>query len=394
LTKMIINSPVINVIKREFNILIRKKPLLFLSLIAPVIFFLLFAIIFKNGVLRDIPVAIFDEDNSSLSLLIIRYVESTGSMAVVKYVNSSEELKSEFRKGNIDAAFYLPRNMEKDVKAGKQSHPVLFINAMNLIKSNNILNDGEKVIKTVSGGILLKKIRSAGSGENQALDIINPIRIDSQIMFNPNYSYEQYLFPGLAAFTLMMIIMLTSVLVLNSEFSNNTLGELISTADNKLHAVIIGKSIPYVFIHLINLLILTGIILPLFHIGLTSQLISTILFFFLFIIVSFTAGMAVSVLVKDKMFATEIILFINTPAFIFSGLTFPLWSMPKIISSFAQIIPFTHFLSGFMKLYLWSAPVIYAVPEVEYMFGFLAIFILVIIFGLNYRVSHYNKSII
>jgi len=187
---MIINSPVINVIKREFNILIRKKPLLFLSLIAPLIFFLLFAIIFKNGVLRDIPVAIFDEDNSSLSLLITRYVESTGSMAVVKYVNSSEELKSDFRKGNIDAALYLPRNMEKDIKAGKQSHPVLLINAMNLIKSNNILNDGEKVIKTVSGGILLKKIRSAGSGENQALDIINPIRIDSQIMFNPNYSYE------------------------------------------------------------------------------------------------------------------------------------------------------------------------------------------------------------
>jgi ABC-2 type transport system permease protein len=389
---MINNSPVLRVIKREFDIILKKKPLVLLSLAAPVLFFLLFALIFKNGVLRDIPIAIYDEDNSTLSLLITRYVESTGSMAIVKYVHSLDELKSEFRKGKIDAAFYLPRNMEKDVKGGRQSHPVLFINSMNLIKSNNILNDGEKVIKTVSGGILLKKIRSSGSGEKQAMDIINPIKIDSQIMFNPNYSYEQYLFPGLAAFTLMMIIMLTSVLVLNSEFSNNTLGELISTGEGRLHAVIIGKSIPYILIHLINILILAGIILPLFQIGINTQVIYTILFFLLFVIVSFTAGMAVSVFINDQMFATELILFVNTPAFIFSGLTFPLWSMPKVIAAFAQIIPYTHFLSGFMKLYLWSAPPRYAIPDTKWLLCFLVIFIIVITFGLKRRIRIYNRG--
>jgi ABC-2 type transport system permease protein len=311
-------------------------------------------------------------------------------MAIVKYVNSLDELKSEFRKGKIDAAFYLPRNMEKDVKGGRQSHPVLFINSMNLIKSNNILNDGEKVIKTVSGGILLKKIRSSGSGENQAMDIINPIKIDAQIMFNPNYSYEQYLFPGLAAFTLMMIIMLTSVLVLNSEFSNNSFGELISTGGGKLHAVIIGKSVPYICIHIINVFILAGVILPLFNIGFNGQVISAILFLILFVIVSFAAGMAVSALVSDQMFATEIILFVNTPAFIFSGLTFPLWSMPAVISAFAQAIPFTHFLSGFMKLYLWTAPLKYAVPDFEWLLGFLIIFILIIFIALKRRINNHK----
>jgi len=393
LNKMIKKSPVFKVIKREFRILVKKKPLMFLSLIVPGLFFLIFALIFKNGVLRDIPVAIYDEDRSSLSLLISRYVESTGSMAIVEYVNSLDELKSEFRKGNIDAAFYLPRNMEKDVKGGKQSHPVLFINAMNLIKSNNILNDGEKIIKTVSGGILLKKIRSSGSGENQAMDIINPIKIDSQIMYNPDYSYEQYLFPGLAVFTLMMIIMLTSVLVVNSEISNNTFGGLISSGGNKLYAIIIGKSFPYIVIHSLNVIILAGVILPLFSIGINGQVIATILFTILFVIVSFMVGMAVSVLIRDQMFSTEIILFINTPAFIFSGLTFPLWSMPKVISAFAQVIPFTHFLSGFMRLSLWNAPLRYAAPDLEWMLGFLVFFVIVIYFGLKHRIRIHEKGI-
>jgi len=36
------------------------------------------------------------------------------------------------------------------------------------------------VIKTISGGILLKKLRSNGMQLEQAMNVINPIRIQSQ----------------------------------------------------------------------------------------------------------------------------------------------------------------------------------------------------------------------
>jgi ABC-2 type transport system permease protein len=382
-----------SVAKRELSRILHKRSLYILAIITPPVIFLLFALVFRSALLRNIPVAVYDEDKSSLSLLITRYVESAPSMEVVKYVNSLEELKQEFLKGNIKGAFYLPKNMERDIKKGKQGNPVIFINSMNLIISNNILNDGEKIIKTVSGGALLKKIRSSGSVENQAMDIVNPVKIDTQILYNSNYSYEQYLFPVLAVFTLMMIIMLTSVLLISSEFVHNTFPDLLRTAQNKISAIIIGKSIPHIFIHSINIIILVGVIFPLFGISINGQVIPVLFYLIFFVIVTFFFAIAISSLFHDQMFATEIVLFYNTPAFIFSGLTFPIWAMPKAIAFAAQFILFTPFLSGFLKIYQIGTPLGYILNDFLRLSIFLCISILVLSLALRHHIKLYNKSI-
>ena len=381
------------VAKRELSRILHKRSLYILAIITPPIIFLLFAFIFRSALLRNIPVAVYDEDKSSLSLLITRYVESAPSMEVVKYVNSLDELKQEFLKGNVKGAFYLPKNMERDIKKGKQSNPVIFINSMNLIISNNILNDGEKIIKTVSGGALLKKIRSSGAVENQAMDIVNPVKIDTQILYNSNYSYEQYLFPGLAVFTLMMIIMLTSVLLISSEFVHNTFPDLLHTAQNKISAIIIGKSIPHIFIHSINIIILVGIIFPLFGISINGQVILVLLYLIFFVIVTFFFAIAISSLFHDQMFATEIVLFYNTPAFIFSGLTFPLWAMPKAIAFASQFILFTPFLSGFLKIFQIGTPLVYIFNDVLRLSIFLCLSLLVLSFSLRHHIRLYQKRV-
>src|SRR5665647_193019 len=90
-----------SVAKRELSRILHKRSLYILEIITPPVIFLLFALIFRSALLRNIPVAVYDEDKSSLSLLITRYVESAPSMEVVKYVNSLDELKQEFLKGNV-----------------------------------------------------------------------------------------------------------------------------------------------------------------------------------------------------------------------------------------------------------------------------------------------------
>ena len=391
---MIKESAFINVAKRELSRILHKRSLYILSIIAPPVIFLLFALVFRSSLLRAIPVAVYDEDKSSLSILITRYIESTASMEVVKYVNSLDELKQEFLKGNVKGAFYLPKNMERDVKKGKQSNPVIFINSMNLIISNNILNDGAKIIKTVSGGIFLQKFRTSGVSECQAMSIVNPVKIDTQILYNSNYSYEQYLFPGLAVFTLMMIIMLTSVLLISSEFVHNTFPDLLITAQNKISAIIIGKSIPHILIHSINIFILIGVIFPLFEISINGHVILTLLFLILFVIVTFFFGIAISSLFHDQMFATEIVLFYNTPAFIFSGLTFPLWAMPKAIAFATQFILFTPFLSGFLKIYQMGTPLLYILTDIFKLLIFLVLSLIVLSLSLRHHIKLFKGRIV
>ncbi len=375
------------VIKREFLRITSRKSISTLYFVLPVILFVFFALVYSNELVRGIPIAIFDEDHSELSLLLTRYAGSASSMKIVKYVNSMDELKSEFRKDNVRGAFYFPKNMERDIKSGKQVDVTLFINSSNIIISNYLLSDGAKIIKTVSGGVLLKKLRSSGLMNEQAMDIISPIKIETMVLYNPNYSYVNYLAPGLTSFAYLMVIMVAAVLIFSSEFTHNTFNQLLDLSENKISVIIIGKSLPHLVIHFMNLIILIGIIFPLFNIKIHASSIFAIVFLMYFATIVFALGIMISSLFRDQMFATELALFIVTPAFILSGLTYPLWAMPQFFTIIAQLIPYTHFLSGYIKLFQMGVPIKYVIPEILYLLIFLIISVAITVIALRYQIK-------
>jgi ABC-2 type transport system permease protein len=61
----------------------------------------------------------------------------------------------------------------------------------------------------------------------------------------------------------------------------------------------------------------------------------------------------------------DIAFFYNSPAFVFSGFTFPLIGMPFFNSLYAHFIPYTHFLHAFFKLYQMGTPFRYITPELS-----------------------------
>jgi ABC-2 type transport system permease protein len=380
------------VVKREFVRIIERKTLYLLSIIVPFIVAVILFVIFNNPVLRNVPVAIYDEDHSELSQLITRYIGSTPSMKIVTYANSLEELKKNFRTDNVSAAFHFPKGMEATIKDGKQSNVELFMNTMNLIKSNTVMKDGSTIIKTISGGAFLQKLRSKGMMEKQAMDLVNPVQIETKILFNPSYSYLVYLVPALVTFVLHMAVFLVSVLLISTEFTEKTFSDLLVTADNQIPAIIIGKAIPHISIQLLNVIILLGIFYPFFGITIAGSVLTAIIFTSFFLIVVFFLGLMISSLFHDLMFSTELALFLTTPAFIFSGLSYPLRIMPEIHSTYAQLMPYTHFIEGFVKIYQMGVPVQYLIPQFLKLSIFIIVSVAVTIFALRYNIKRYGLS--
>ncbi len=348
-------TAIIKVIKREIKRITNNKTIYLLSIFLPFFLFTFLAYIYNEGVVRQIPIAVCDLDKSELSHTYLQYIESTGSMKIVNYVDSQDELMDEFRKGNIYAGIYIPSDLESVIKKNGNSTIIFYNNTTNLITSNIIYRDATVISKKISGSILLKKLRSKGIPEHNILNMINPVSIEVQSLYNPYYNYLIYLVPGLIPAMLQMIIMLVSVLLISSEFTHKTFNELLETANFSLLAVFLGKSIPHILIHTATSLGILGILYPAVGIQPAGSLLPVLLFFICFMFASFFLGMAISVIIHDQLFATEIALFINTPAFIFSGFVYPLWAMPEAHTIFSQLMPFTHFLDGFLKLYFMGA---------------------------------------
>jgi ABC-2 type transport system permease protein len=386
------NSPLLKIAWREVHRIGERKTLYSLTIFLPIILFILLALIYIKGVVRELPVIVFDADNSEISRMLVRGLDATSSMHVYKYTNSMDEIKHEFMKGNTQGAFYIPKGMEADLKSGKKSTVMLFKNTSNLIVGNLLYKDGMTLVKTISAGILLKKFKSAGMNDAKAMTFVNPIRLETHPMYNPNYNYVSYLLPGLIGALLQMIIMVAGVLVISSEFTHNTFGELLEISKNNVLTILVGKSIPHLAIHLATLLGVMGIIFPLFSIEINGSISETILLSALFILAAFFPAMLISSFFHEQLFATEMALFVNTPAFIFSGFTFPLWSMPVAQNVFAQIIPFTHFLTAFIKIYQMKAPLRYASSEITILSIFFVLSFILTLVVLKYQMNKFYKK--
>lgn len=381
------DSPTLMILKREFHRIVERKTLFLLSVILPIVFFTLYANIYKSELVRKVPVAICDQDRTPLSRLIIRSIESTSSMTNVKNVASIEEIKDLFLKGKIAGAFFFPPNLESDIKSNRYSAVIIFKGTHNLITGNYIYNDGVKIVKTVSAGVVQKKLRSAGLGAQQAANFLSPIRVQTQILFNPNYSYESYLVPGLLTVTLQMVIMMVAALIISSEISHNTFNELAAAAKYRVWPVIIGKSIPHILIHSATALMILGIFFSVFDIPINGSVLYSVLFLLFFVITSFYYGFLISCVFADQQMATEVAIFINTPAFLFSGFTFPLWGLPLVHQFYSQTIPYTHFLTGFLKIYLMNTPLSYIKSEFIALSWFLSISFILTIVVLKLRLN-------
>lgn len=349
---------------REKNRILERKTLYGLTIFLPFLLSLIFIAIYYKGVVREIPIAIYNEDNSNLSKLAIRQFASAPSMKIYKYVNSLDEIKSEFRKGNIYGAIYFPKNLEKDIRKQRQTYVILYRTNGNLIIGNTLLRDFTTIAKSLSGKILLTKIqKQKGLKEDQAKAIIQPIVIDTDSMFNPYYSYLYFLVPGLLTLTLYMVILVVTVLLFTSEKEHNTLKELFETANFNIWAILVGKATPHILLNFVTVLLFFNVLFPIFNIPIYGSITLLLVFSLLFVVSCVLLGMAISAISPDQQKATEIGLIISTPAFILSGFTFPVWAMPKIYHLLADLIPYPHYLVGVVKIYQMNCEFKYVKSE-------------------------------
>jgi ABC-2 type transport system permease protein len=202
--------------------------------------------------------------------------------------------------------------------------------------------------------------------------MVQPIKVHTHSLFNPNYNYLYYLVPGLLTVLLQMVVFFISTRAFNSEVNNGTFDELVAAANGKPLNMLTGKALAY----LLTGLYVTGLIALIFMIfGIPFQQKEgeLLLLFGYFTLVNVFLGFMLSTTIRDEILSLDVAFLYNSPAFVFSGFTFPIFAMPFISSSIAQFIPYTHFLHAFFKLYQFGAPLSFAAPDFYRLTLFLAV---------------------
>jgi len=338
----------------------------------PLVVFPLLALIYQKGALREIPVAIWDQDHSDISRMVSKFVNAAPAMKVTDYLSSTDNPKNYFPYHKERAVFHIPRGFKQDILKGKSVKLQVFTNSSNIVFGNILLREAYTVAGTLNGGVLLKKFEAAGLTPQKAMVMVLPIKVHTKSLFNPNYNYLYYLVPGLLTVLLQMIVFFVATRAFNSEINNGSFEELMKTANGSALNMLVGKSLAYLLmgLYVAGLIVLTFWI---FGIPFQQKEGQLLLLFGYFILVNIFIGFMLSTTITDEILSLDVAFLYNSPAFVFSGFTFPIFAMPVFSSTVAQFIPYTHFLHAFFKLYQLGAPFSYTFPDLFKLTLFLAV---------------------
>jgi len=361
-------------------------------LVIPPIIFLFYGFIYQKQFARELPMAVWDEDRSSVSRTLTDMMEQNENIHFTNVVFSNAEIEKLMKEGKIFGAVHFLKNMESDAKKNHQSNITLYTNGAYLVPAKMIYKGAAEIIIKAGLAVVLQKAEKQGMPADKANTLVQPIKLNTTVLYNPEFNYQMYLTPGLVTVGLQMALIVASVLILNLEFKKNTIGSLlrISTSSSQ---IVIGKMLAHLCIAWLLFIMISFVVFPVFDLGKPQTDFSFFVLYTLLALACIGIGMMLSAISDNLLFVVDVALFFTSPAFVFSGFTFPRWAMPWYDQVYADIMPYTHFLDGFIKLYFMELPIGYAFPEMIRLCVFIGITFPVAVVVFQKKINQYLKNI-
>lgn len=348
---------------REWRRILTLPVFYWLLLVLPPILFFFYAFIYQKEKVTDLPFAIWDDSNSSVSRQLTFLLEQMESIHITHQIKSQSELEKLILHGDVMGAVHFPAKMEEHILSGQPVNITLYTNASSLVPAKLLFRNASQVIITGGAGIILQKLVQTGMNREKAMALVQPVKLITLPLYNPSYNYFQYLVPGLITVALQMIIIMAGVLIFNYEGKTATTQQLYALAKGSASNIMFGKMLAHLGVAWINFILVTGIVFPIFGLWNPAATFHFFVLFTLLALACISIGLLISVIISDTMLSTDIALFYTAPAFVFSGYTFPRWAMPWYDQYYAWVMPYSSFLDGFVKLYQMQLPFRYALNE-------------------------------
>jgi len=321
-------------VRKEFIQLFRDPKNRRVLTIAPILQLMIFGYV-VNYDITAINVAFLDRSRTPESRKLITSFTGNGIFHLVTTVTDHKTLETLLLKGGVELGITVPPDFAEIIQKGHTA-------------SIQVLVDGSMSnMASIRIGYAMQVLERFNRDRMYEL---YPIRltcgqIDPRLRtwYNPNLESRYFFVPGIVAFTVVLISLLLTSIAIIKEKEAGTMEQLIVTPLRPIE-LIAGKTIPYVLISLVQMLIVTLLALYWFEIPMKGNVFFLFFATCLFLISSMGLGLFISTVSSTQQQAMMTTFFFILPMFMLSGFVFPIANMPLAVRWIAYLNPLTYFL--------------------------------------------------
>ena len=300
--------------KHEFKNML-KDPRRFIFIFgAGLIYLFMFATLYQPNIVQKIPTVIFDEDQSKLSREIVQNFSDSDIFEIVAYARDESEMLESIQMKRSLAAIQIPKYFARD-----RSSILYMVNGSNIIMTS------------VTSSATLEIVESF---EEEFLNQPSLIHLRSRILYNPTQGYMKFFVIGLSliAFQQGLIFAIGA-----ASFDEGSIFE---------------KIFFYWILSMLSFAIIIFAIENFAEIELRASMIQVMILGGIFSLSVLSFGSLFAAFFKTEIDFIRASILYPVPAFILSGYTFPIESMPSSMQILAKFFPITYFSNDMRDLFL------------------------------------------
>ncbi|MCY2687637.1 ABC transporter permease [Salinimicrobium sp. TH3] len=349
----------IGFVKKEFYHIFRDKRSMFILFGMPIAQILLFGFAITNEI-NNVEIGILDKSKDNETRKIIDKISASEYFTIENVVDNENEIEAVFKKGEVKAFLVFEEGFAENLHALHLGKIQVITDATEPNTANTIVNYIQSIIQHYQQE--LNESTSAGI----------EIRVQTRMFYNAELKSMFNFLPGVMTVILMLVSAMMTSISITREKELGTM-EILLVSPLKPIQVVVGKVFPYIFLSIINALVILILGVTIFGMPIEGSVILLAFETVLFIVTALALGILISTIAETQQTAMMISLMgLMLPVILLSEFIFPISSMPLLLQYISHFIPAKWFiiilkgimLKGVGLLYLWKETLILVVMTV------------------------------
>ncbi|HXU88533.1 MAG TPA: ABC transporter permease [Methylomirabilota bacterium] len=326
---------VLAVAVKELRQIRRDRRSLLILLFVPAFFLLVYGYAL-NFDIRNIRLAVQDDDRSSASREVVSAFVNSGYFDLVADVVDGHDVTGLLNRGDVRAVLVIPPRFGADAATGRPTSLQFLINGDNANTATTVMGYAVGLVATVSTRYEVQARLASPAGP--------VLTLEPRVWYNPELRSTLFLVPGLIAYIAMLTAVVSTALSVVREKEAGTM-EQVRMSPIGAPAYVIGKTVPYFVISLASSLGVVAVSMVLFDLPVRGSWTALIACVSLFLVGALAFGVLISTIAESQQVAFQIALLTSfLPTLMLSGFIFPISSMPVFLQAVTHVVPARYFL--------------------------------------------------
>lgn len=318
-----------------------------LMVLAPVIYGILYPQPYLGQVLRNIPIAVVDQDKSELSRELVQTLNADEAVTVAAQPETLAKAQAALARRDVFAIMVIPEGTEREVLKGNQARIAAYVDSAYFLLYNRTLQGMKEASAVLTAQIATRGARIDGSLAHAGLVRASPIEVISQPLFNPTGGYGSYVVPAAFVLILQQTLLMGSAMLGGVAFEQ---GGPAARERRGTARAILGQSLAHLCLAMPGVALYMIVLPRVYGFPTLGRPLDIVLMAIPFLLASSLLGQFAGAWFKRRETAVLVFVATSLPLFFMVGVAWPLEAIPDALRAASRAFPSTSAIDGLVRV--------------------------------------------